>query len=61
MENKDIRWIQRFNNYKKALARLSDAVQLSKERSLSDIEKQGLIQSFEFTFDLAWKTLQVGC
>jgi nucleotidyltransferase substrate binding protein (TIGR01987 family) len=58
MENKDIRWIQRFQNYRKALARLSEAVQLSKDQQLSDLEQQGLIQSFEFTFDLAWKTLQ---
>ena len=58
MENYDIRWIQRFHNYRKALARLSDAVQLSKQRPLSDLEKQGLIQAFELTFDLGWKTLQ---
>jgi len=58
MANEDIRWIQRFNNYRKALARLSEAVTLAKERDLSDLEQQGLIQGFEFTFDLAWKTLQ---
>lgn len=58
MPDKDIRWIQRFSNYSKALARLTDAVNLSKERELSDLEQQGLIQGFEFTFDLAWKTLQ---
>lgn len=58
MENKDIRWIQRFNNYKKALARLNAAVQLSEERELTDLEQQGLIQAFEFTYEMAWKTLQ---
>jgi len=58
MENKDIRWIQRFHNYRKALARLGYAVQLSKERKLSDLEEQGMIQAFEFTYDLAWKTMQ---
>lgn len=58
MANEDIRWIQRFNNYRKALARLNDAVALANERELSDLEQQGLIQGFEFTFDLAWKTLQ---
>lgn len=58
MANEDIRWIQRFNNYRKALARLSEAVALTEERDLSDLEQQGLIQGFEFTFDLAWKTLQ---
>jgi nucleotidyltransferase substrate binding protein (TIGR01987 family) len=55
---KDIRWIQRFSNYRKALSRLTGAVQLSKERELSDLEQQGLIQAFEFTFELCWKTLQ---
>jgi len=58
MPDKDIRWIQRFSNYRKALARLADAVALTEERALSDLEQQGLIQGFEFTFDLAWKTLQ---
>lgn len=58
MSNEDIRWIQRFNNYRKALARLGEAVALAEERDLSDLEQQGLIQGFEFTFDLAWKTLQ---
>ena len=57
-EGKDIRWIQRFGNYRKAVARLGVAVALSEERELSDLEQQGLIQGFEFTFDLAWKTLQ---
>lgn len=58
MPNEDIRWIQRFNNFRKALARLSEAVALAKKRELSELEQQGLIQGFEFTFDLAWKTLQ---
>lgn len=58
MENKDIRWIQRFNNFRKALKRLAFAVELSIERPLSDLEEQGMIQAFEFTYDLAWKTLQ---
>lgn len=58
MANKDIRWIQRFHNYRKALARLNEAIALSEERDLSDLEQQGLIQGFEFTFDMAWKSLR---
>lgn len=58
MPNEDIRWIQRFSNYRKALARLSNAVLLTEKRELSDLEQQGLIQAFEFTFDMAWKTMQ---
>lgn len=46
MAAEDIRWKQRFANYGKALARLSDAVTLSQTRELSDLEKQGVIQAF---------------
>ncbi len=58
MKNEDIRWIQRFDNYQKALKRLNEAVLLTKKRPLSDLEKQGFIQAFEFTHELAWKTLK---
>jgi nucleotidyltransferase substrate binding protein (TIGR01987 family) len=58
MENKDIRWIQRFNNYKKALVQLKEAMTLMEKRELSKLENQGVIQSFEFTHELAWKTLK---
>ena len=54
----DIRWKQRFASYKKALAALESAVALSEERPLSDLEQQGLIQSFEFTHELSWKLLK---
>lgn len=37
----DIRWIQRFSNYRKALARLREAIELSEERELTDLEQQG--------------------
>lgn len=58
MDNKDIRWEQRFDNYTKALKQLENAVELSKERELTVLEEQGLIQAFEFTHELAWKTLK---
>jgi len=58
MENQDIRWIQRFSNFNKAFSQLEKAVKLSNERELSDLEEQGLIQSFEYTHELAWKTLK---
>lgn len=54
----EIRWQQRLVNYEKALAQLTAAVALSKQRSLSDLEKQGLIQAFEFTHELAWNTMK---
>jgi len=56
--NNDIRWIQRFSNYKKGLRQLTAAVKLSTERELSLLEKQGLIQAFEFTHELAWNLLK---
>lgn len=60
MENQeqDIRWIQRFQNYRKALAQLQSAVQQSEERALTDLETQGLIQAFEFTHELAWNVMK---
>lgn len=54
----DIRWIQRFTNYKQAYGQLSEAVELMHLRPLSRLEKQGVIQAFEFTHELAWKTLK---
>lgn len=58
MSTPDIRWIQRFNNFKKAFSQLNKAVELAQQRKLSDLEQQGLIQSFEYTHELAWKTLR---
>ena len=54
----DIRWQQRFTNYKRAFTQLDSAVTLLRQRDLSDLEKQGLIQAFEVTYELAWKTLK---
>jgi nucleotidyltransferase substrate binding protein (TIGR01987 family) len=55
---KDIRWIQRFQNFNLAFKRLLDAYQLSESRPLSDLENQGYIQAFEFSHELAWKVLK---
>jgi nucleotidyltransferase substrate binding protein (TIGR01987 family) len=58
MSSPDIRWIQRFDNFKRGFARLSEACALAEQRDLSDLERQGLIQAFEFTHELAWNTLK---
>ena len=58
MTGQDVRWRQRSSNYRSALARLGEAVDLSGQRTLSDLERQGLIQAFEFTHELSWKTLK---
>mgnify|MGYP003635436474 CR=1 FL=1 len=55
MENQDVRWLQRFANYKKAFAQLARFIANTK---LNEMEEQGLIKSFEYTYELAWKTLQ---
>ncbi|GHT14662.1 nucleotidyltransferase [Planctomycetales bacterium] len=50
----DVRWIQRFDSYKNALATLERIVSITEERPLSEPETLGLIQAFEFTHELAW-------
>ncbi|MBM3197844.1 MAG: nucleotidyltransferase [Chlamydiae bacterium] len=56
--DQDIRWQQRLSNYHKALYQLQEAVELSHKRPLSNLEKQGTIQCFEYSHELAWKTLK---
>lgn len=58
MKDVDIRWKQRFQNYQKALAQLTDAVKLLRQRPLSDIERQGFVKAFEFTHELAWNVMK---
>jgi nucleotidyltransferase substrate binding protein (TIGR01987 family) len=58
MTAKDVRWIQRFNNFVKAFTQLKEAVELAEQRQLSKLEEQGLIQAFEYTHELAWNTLK---
>ncbi len=59
----EIRWIQRFNNYRKALAKLAQAVKivsghLDEDAELDELLKEGLIQRFEYTHELAWKVMK---
>ena len=58
MTSQDIRWQQRFSNFERALKQIKNAAHLANERALSELEQQGLIQAFEFTHELAWKTLK---
>lgn len=58
MNDQDIRWQQRFKHFQKALLQLTKGVELSQQRTLSDIEQQGLIKAFEFTHELAWNVMK---
>jgi nucleotidyltransferase substrate binding protein (TIGR01987 family) len=53
-----VRWVQRLSHYRQALEQLTAAVKLSESRELSDLEKQGLIQAFEFSHELAWNVMK---
>ena len=58
MNTQEPRWLQRANSFSKAFSRLKAAVELATQRQLSELEQQGLIQGFEYTHELAWKTLK---
>jgi nucleotidyltransferase substrate binding protein (TIGR01987 family) len=57
METKDIRWEQRFSNFRKALLKLSEGAEIMLDK-ITDLEKEGVIQRFEFTHELAWNVIK---
>lgn len=58
MEDQDVRWVQRFEHFRQALGQLKEAHVLAQSRRLSKLEEQGMIQAFEYTYELAWKVLK---
>ena len=59
----DIRWLQRFANYRKALAKLGKAVeivssQIEEDQDVDDFLQEGLIQRYEYTHELAWNVMK---
>jgi nucleotidyltransferase substrate binding protein (TIGR01987 family) len=63
LEDNDIRWLQRFENYRKALAKLNRAVYIVSKTSdfdgdIDELLEEGLIQRFEYTHELAWKVMK---
>jgi len=55
MEDQDIRWMQRFQNFEKALSHLDVALQL---KDPDILQKAGIIQFFEMSYELAWNTIK---
>ena len=54
----DVRWRQRLAHFRRALTQLRAAADLAATRPLSELEQQGLVKSFELTFELAWNTVK---
>lgn len=54
----EIRWTQRFDNFKRSLKLLDDAIAIIADRELNDLEKQGVIQAFEYNYELAWNVIK---
>ncbi len=52
-----LRWKQRFENFERAFMLLREALEMDAGK-LSDLEKEGVVQRFEYTYELAWKTLK---
>lgn len=55
--NPDIRWKQRFQNFDHGFALLRSALATG-PAALNQLEKEGVIQRFEYCFELAWKTVK---
>jgi nucleotidyltransferase substrate binding protein (TIGR01987 family) len=52
------RWLYRFDNFSRAFALLREAIEGMEEREPSQLEQEGIVQRFEYTWELAWKTLK---
>lgn len=52
------KWRRRFLDFKRAFRQLDDAVNIARERQLTRLEEQGIIQMFEFTHELAWNVIK---
>ncbi len=55
---KPTRWQQRFENFSAAFNLLESTFQQKALAEFSDLEKEGIVQRFKISFELAWKTLR---
>lgn len=55
---KETRLKQRYSNLKKPFQQLSEAIKQSEKKEFNNIEKAGMIQYYEFTFELCWKVMK---
>ncbi|MCY3690932.1 MAG: nucleotidyltransferase substrate binding protein [Chloroflexota bacterium] len=53
----EVRWHYRFRNFSRAYTLLSEALE-PEVAELNELEREGAIQRFEYTFQLAWLTLK---
>lgn len=58
MSDSKPRWLYRFDNYKRAYGLLREAIELAESRPLNQLEKEGTIQRFEYTWELSWKVMK---
>ena len=58
MNDSTPRWRYRFSNYKRAFSLLREAIEAMSESGLSQLEKEGTIQRFEYTMEIAWKVMK---
>ena len=57
MEEKQPKWIERLEVFRNAIARLNEVIEISKQRSLNQFERDSLIKRFEFSYEMAWKLM----
>ncbi|MCH2227439.1 MAG: nucleotidyltransferase substrate binding protein [Candidatus Caenarcaniphilales bacterium] len=52
------RWIYRFENFRRAYFLLRESIEKKQEEGLNQLEKEGVIQRFEYSLELAWKVMK---